>query len=835
MPDPGTNYTITYRPGTYGTGSVQTQSKIAGRSATLKNAIFTREGYTQAAWSTWADGHSWNYNLGGSYSTDANITLYPYWKANEYTVTFNANGGSVSTGSKTVTYASTYGTLPTPTRTGYTFSGWYTSASGGTQITASTTVSITSNQTLYAHWTIITYTVSYNKGSSGTGTNTSDTKTYGVTLTLRGAIFTRTGYTQTGWATSDGGTLAYTLGGSYTANAAITLYPVWTATVSTFTVTSSVPADGSTQGTVSITRYSSSYTHTVKITFGSQSATYTSVATSKTFTIPTSWCAQIPNATSGTATVTVTTYNGSTALGSTSKTFTITVPASVKPTVTLSGTNQSSNTAVSGWGILVQGYSTIKLTASASGAQSSTITNIAFSGDGVSQSGTGTTVTSNTLTTSGSRTWTVTVTDSRGRTGTATLTRTVYAYSNPSISKLTAVRAQSDGTTDESAGTFIKAAATYAIASCNGNNNATANIEYKLHTASSWTTGQSSATSGTAYTFGGGNIAITSVYDVRCTLTDSVGNSTTYVVTVSSVAGVSFGLNGQCARFGGPVQYDDRFECDWDAQFDGVVDIVPRRCFASLSTEGWYRVLTFSAQSANDADGYAGSQIDFTITRYNGANRPENHNIRLHLIAGKVSFGSEDSVSNALCVTGIRYTRNGSVGYVDIKYEYSNTNTVTVDFVVHDQPHRQSLYTAESLQSVADAPSGETVLTTYAFTDNTTKIGENAVTRIENSYFNATTVGRIYYEYSGDVLRIYFNLVPSTPMPPSSGFIDIAQIPLPANRRMRYSLQTIPAQSGSGVLLVQITDTGRIKVYNGTSVNIDSFCRAMITSFLIQA
>lgn len=69
-----------------------------------------------------------------------------------YTVSFNANGGSVSTSSKTVTSGSTYGTLPTPTRSGYTFDGWYTAQSGGSRVTSSTNVNLTGNQTLYAHW-----------------------------------------------------------------------------------------------------------------------------------------------------------------------------------------------------------------------------------------------------------------------------------------------------------------------------------------------------------------------------------------------------------------------------------------------------------------------------------------------------------------------------------------------------------------------------------------------------------------------------------------------------------------------------------------------------------
>ena len=62
----------------------------------------------------------------------SNISLTANATANTYTVTFDANGGTTPTASKSVTYNSTYGTLPTPTRTGYTFNGWYTAASGGT-------------------------------------------------------------------------------------------------------------------------------------------------------------------------------------------------------------------------------------------------------------------------------------------------------------------------------------------------------------------------------------------------------------------------------------------------------------------------------------------------------------------------------------------------------------------------------------------------------------------------------------------------------------------------------------------------------------------------------
>jgi uncharacterized repeat protein (TIGR02543 family) len=71
-----------------------------------------------------------------------------------YTVTFNPNGGSVSTTGKAVANGSTYGALPTPTRSGYVFSGWFTATSGGTQINSNSTVNLSGNQTLYAQWRI---------------------------------------------------------------------------------------------------------------------------------------------------------------------------------------------------------------------------------------------------------------------------------------------------------------------------------------------------------------------------------------------------------------------------------------------------------------------------------------------------------------------------------------------------------------------------------------------------------------------------------------------------------------------------------------------------------
>ena len=82
----------------------------------------------------------------------AKVTIQPL----VLTVTFDANGGSCSPTSKTVTHGATYGTLPTPTWTGHVFAGWYTAASGGDEVKDSTAVSIMAPQTLYAHWVSVT-------------------------------------------------------------------------------------------------------------------------------------------------------------------------------------------------------------------------------------------------------------------------------------------------------------------------------------------------------------------------------------------------------------------------------------------------------------------------------------------------------------------------------------------------------------------------------------------------------------------------------------------------------------------------------------------------------
>ena len=133
-------------------GSVSPSSVItaSGNSFTLPTP--TRSGYKFKSWNTASGGSGTSCT--GAFKPSGSVTLYAQWTNAAYTVTFNANGGTCDTSSKSVTYNTSYGTLPTPSRTGYKFNGWYTAASGGTKITEQSTVSTASNHTLYAHWIV---------------------------------------------------------------------------------------------------------------------------------------------------------------------------------------------------------------------------------------------------------------------------------------------------------------------------------------------------------------------------------------------------------------------------------------------------------------------------------------------------------------------------------------------------------------------------------------------------------------------------------------------------------------------------------------------------------
>ena len=109
----------------------------------------TRTGYKFAGWYTAKSGGS---KITSSAKATKNQTIYAHWSRRAYTVSFDANGGSVYQDTRTVYNGISYRELPTPTRPGYHFKGWYTKKSGGTKVAETTRVNLTADQTLYAQW-----------------------------------------------------------------------------------------------------------------------------------------------------------------------------------------------------------------------------------------------------------------------------------------------------------------------------------------------------------------------------------------------------------------------------------------------------------------------------------------------------------------------------------------------------------------------------------------------------------------------------------------------------------------------------------------------------------
>ena len=228
------NYTLTYN-NNGGTGC--TSKSVTYNTAYGTLCTPSRTGYTFAGWYTAASGGTKvdaNTKMGAG-----NTTIYAHWTANTYTLTYNSNGGTAcNPASKSVTFDTAYGTLCSGiTRTGYTFAGWYTAASGGTKV-ETTTKMTTTGATIYAHWAATTFTVTYNSnGGSGTMANT--TCTYDANCSLRSNTFTKSGYKFVGWATSSTGAVVYDNGANVKnakTSGTLALYAKWISVNITFQV-----------------------------------------------------------------------------------------------------------------------------------------------------------------------------------------------------------------------------------------------------------------------------------------------------------------------------------------------------------------------------------------------------------------------------------------------------------------------------------------------------------------------------------------------------------------------------------------------------------------------
>lgn len=404
----------------------------------------------------------------------------------------------------------------------------------GTKYTFSFTAALTGGQTK----TLYATTVTVAHGSDGTKT-CAFSATAGINVTLGGTYY--------GNVTSSGNGVFNTIARASSISS----------------VTSSVSINGTNTCTVNITRAANSFTHTVVFSFGSYSKTTTGVGTSTSYAIPTSWINAIPNATSGTAKVTVTTYSGSVKIGSAvSKNFTVTVPASVVPTISSVAVADTTTNQAS-FGNMVQGKSKAKLTITAVGASGSTIRAYKTVFEGKTY--TGAAPTTSAVTGSGSVKATITVTDSRGRTASTTKTWTVTAYTAPKIISFQGFRCLADGTENYD-GTYLNAKVNFSISSLNSKNEAAYAIEYRLKNAEKWT----ALTSGAVYALNenivsaSGFMGIDSSFDVRLRVKDSFSAVQSVIEIPTAFTLLDFNASGRGLAFGKVSELENGMEIDMD-------------------------------------------------------------------------------------------------------------------------------------------------------------------------------------------------------------------------------------------------------------------------------
>lgn len=325
---------------------------------------------------------------------------------------------------------------------------------------------------------------------------------------------------------------------------------------SSFSLSASTVTAGSTSMTVNIDRASSSFTHTVQWKLGSHTKSTTGVGTSASYTVPESWLDAIPNSTSGTGTVTVTTYNGDTKIGSTSKSFTVKAASDVVPSFTGIAFTRVDGDAPADWGIYVRTKSkvTVKITG-ATGVYGSTIKSYSISGGGYS--GTGSSLTTGFLNTAGTVTFTAKITDSRGRTATKTASITVTDYAPPVLSSVAGFRCDSAGI-EQDDGNYISLTANFSGSVLDGKNPVTGEYRYKAE-GGDWS-GFSPLVSGEPAVFAATGDA---TFTVQVQVSDTFSSFTQNIVVNSIRFIMDFKAGGTGVSFGKAAEYDDILESAW--------------------------------------------------------------------------------------------------------------------------------------------------------------------------------------------------------------------------------------------------------------------------------
>ena len=390
---------------------------------------------------------------------------------------------------------------------------------------------------------------------------------------------------------------------------------------------------GSFGDTISIhmNRNSSNFTHTVRYAFGSLSGTCvdadtgkaaTGVATGIKWKIPETFMTLLPTATTGSGTIYVDTYNGSTLIGTKYCGFTATVPSTAKPTCSiqvLDGTNTKDT-----YGNLVKGLSTLYVKTTGASSYGSPIRAYDVTANDVRY--TAAEITTGVLTKAGTTTVTATVTDQRGRKSTAaSASFTVLDYAPPAVTKLTAVRCNQDGTANKR-GAYVKVVFSATVTSLNSKNTASYKLKYKKTTDTAYTTVTLSALANKyavtnhSYIFAA---STASSYDITVEAVDRHNSTKPATKSTKAPTGASiFSWRGfktssgvqDGAGIGKVPEKANTLQVGWPAEFeDTIVQLGNRYAFSSTgvsNTEGYVRMARITITAAN-----ADTPLTFVFTQ----------------------------------------------------------------------------------------------------------------------------------------------------------------------------------------------------------------------------
>ena len=349
---------------------------------------------------------------------------------------------------------------------------------------------------------------------------------------------------------------------------------------------SSFSVSGNTMGspiTIKISSASSSFTHTLTWKFGDKTGTIDKPKTSKSsieWKPPISLASQIPDATSGSGTISCTTYNGKTKIGQKSISFTLKVPSNIVPSIS-SFVASIASTKPANCGLYVKNHSTVQWDVSVSEAYDSPIKKCVISGQNLSytstESSTSYSATSSTLTIAGKKTYKVTVTDSRGRTASTTSDITIEDYNPPAITSISSFRSDEKGNLNGS-GEHITHQLTSSFYTLNRKNKIKIEVFSKESSEPTYSNSvtikdDSNKTVSYTYTYPTDvSFSVNSTYDFKIVISDSVGKSATVYTHVGTKnVPLNISSNNNSVAIGGLAKTfsgnNGRFDCAWEAHF----------------------------------------------------------------------------------------------------------------------------------------------------------------------------------------------------------------------------------------------------------------------------